>query len=141
MKSQALVFFGGSIAIRLVLFLSALIAIVIAATILFAPDFFYAGYGIEISGNATLVNELKAPAGALLVAGLIMSAGVFRTGFAVVSLTTATIVYLSYGMSRVMSIVVDGVPHGSMVSAAGIELVIGAVCFVALLHARRVNAG
>ncbi len=140
MKSRVFVHFGDSFVTRLVLFPSALIAIAIAVTILFAPEAFYSGYGIEIAGNATLANELKAPAGALLLAGLLMSAGVFRTDLAITSLTTATIVYLSYGLSRVISIAVDGLPHSGMVSAAAIELVVGAVCLAALLRARQANA-
>ncbi len=140
MKSKVIAFFGGSAATRVVLFLSAFVAVAIAATILVAPDAFYAGYGIEVGGNATLANELKAPAGALLVAGLLMFAGVFRSSLAVISLATATAVYLSYGLGRVMSIAIDGLPHSGMVSAAVIELVIGAVCLVTLLHVRRANA-
>jgi hypothetical protein len=126
---------------RVTLFLSGLVAVAIAATILIAPDMFYAGYGIEVGGNATLANELKAPAGALLVAGMLMVAGAFRRGLTVVSLATATAVYLSYGFGRVLSIAIDGLPHGGMVSAAVIEIVIGAICLVTLLRALRVNAG
>ncbi len=137
MKFRFIAALRGSHTTRLVLFLSALIAVAIAGTILIAPDAFYAGYGIEVVGNATLANELKAPAGALLVAGLVMFAGAFRQRFAMVSLMTATIVYLSYGAARVLSIAVDGMPHNGMVSAAAIEIVIGAVCLMTLLQAPR----
>jgi hypothetical protein len=139
MKSNVIAFSGNLLITRVVLFLSAVVAVVIAATILVAPDAFYAGYGIDVGGNATLANELKAPAGALLVAGLLMFAGVFRLDFAVISLATATAVYLSYGLGRVMSIAIDGLPHSGMVGAAVIELVIGAVCLATLLHVRRAN--
>ncbi|MDJ0941617.1 MAG: DUF4345 domain-containing protein [Woeseiaceae bacterium] len=141
MKSQVLPIYGGSLTTGLVLVPSALIAIAIALTILFAPDVFYSGYGIEVVGNATLANELKAPAGTLLIAGLLMFAGVFRRDLAVFSLATATVVYLSYGLSRVISIVLDGVPHSGMISAAGIELLVGAICLATLLQTRRANAG
>ena len=130
---------NGSHMVKLTLALSALVAVGFAGTILFAPEVFYAGYGIEVGGDATLVNELKAPAGALLVAGLLMFAGVFRTELVVVSLTTASVVYLSYGLSRLMSMAIDGLPHSSLVSAAGIELGIGAACLLALLRAREIN--
>ena len=125
--------------VKLTLALSAVVAVGIAGTILFAPEVFYAGYGIEVGSDATLVNELKAPAGALLVAGLLMFAGVFRTELVVVSLTTASVVYLSYGLSRLLSMAIDGLPHSSLVSAAGIELGIGAACLLALLRARDIN--
>ena len=126
-----------SITIRLVLFLSGLVASGIAAMILLAPDAFYVGYGIELSSDATLANEVKAPAGALFLSGLIMIAGVFHAGFTVVSLATAAGIYLSYGLARVVSIVIDGLPHSGMVGAAGIELVVGTVCLLTLLYARR----
>ena len=140
MKSQEMALSGNPYTTRLVLLLSGLIAVAIAATILAAPDAFYAGYGIQVGGNATLANELKAPAGALLVAGLLMFAGVFRSQLIVASLITATLVYLSYGMGRVISIAIDGLPHSGMVGAAGIEIVIGAVCLMTLLRIRRKRA-
>ena len=139
MKSRAMAVFGSTHTARLVLFGSGLVAVAIAVAILFAPAAFYAGYGIDVTGDATLANELKAPAGALLVAGLVIFAGAFRRELAVVSLTTAAVVYLSYGLSRVMSIAIDGVPHSGMVNAAGVELVIGAICLLTLLQVRPIN--
>ena len=139
MKSGAIAVFGGTLTARLVLFGSGMVAVAIAVAILFAPAAFYAGYGIDVSGDATLANELKAPAGALLVAGLVMFAGVFRRELAVVSLTTAAVIYLSYGLSRVTSIAIDGMPHSGMLSAAGVELVIGAICLLTLLQVRQIN--
>ena len=139
MKANEMNHFGTPYSIRVMLFLCGLIASGIAATILFAPDAFYAGYGIEVGSNATLANEMKAPAGALLVAGLLMFAGVFRSQLAFISLATATAVYLSYGLGRLISIAVDGMPHSGMVNAAGIEIVIGTVCLLTLLYVRRVR--
>ena len=139
MKSRAIAVFGGTHAARLVLFGSGTVAVAIAVAILFAPAAFYAGYGIDVTGDATLANELKAPAGALLVAGLVMFAGAFRWELAVVSLATAAVVYLSYGLSRVTSIAIDGVPHSGMVTAAGVELVIGSICLLTLLQVRQIN--
>lgn len=130
---------NGSFITKLTLLVSGLVAIGIAGTILFAPELFYAGYGIEVEGDTTLVNELKAPAGALFVAGLLIFAGVFRTEFVKVSLATASVVYLSYGLSRLLSMAIDGLPHSGLVSAAGVELGIGAACVLALLRGRDIN--
>jgi hypothetical protein len=118
---------------KLVLLLSGLVACVIAAMILFAPEVFYAANGVEIAGNIDLANELKAPAGALFVAGLLMIAGVFRRQLTVVALVTATVVYLSYGLSRLLSIGIDGMPSNALVGAAVFEVLLGAICLVALL--------
>ncbi|MGI9232854.1 MAG: DUF4345 domain-containing protein, partial [Woeseiaceae bacterium] len=102
---------------RLVLLVSGLVASGIAVAILIAPDAFYASYGIELGGDNNLTNELKAPAGALLLAGATILAGSIRTRLIVLSMTTAAAVYLSFGLSRFLSMIVDGVPHDSLVSA------------------------
>ncbi len=124
------------VARKLVLLISGLVAIGIAATILFAPDMFYAAYGIELAGNTNLTNELKAPAGVLLVAGLLMLAGVFRTHLTTAGLMVATAIYLPYGLSRLLSIALDGVPHSGLVGAAIFEIAVGAVCLLALVPGR-----
>ena len=109
---------------------SGLLAAGIAATILVAPDVFYAGYGIDVGSNASLRNELKAPAGALLIAGLLMLAGVFRAGLASSSLALAAVIYLSYGLSRLSSMATDGIPHGGLVGAAVLEISLGVICLL-----------
>lgn len=117
-----------------------LIAAGIAMMILFAASAFYAGYGIEIGADVSLANEMKAPAGLLLLAGLLMMAGVFKLKFAIPSLATAAAVYLSYGLSRILSMAIDGAPHSGLVSAAVIEVAIGAICLVELIkHRKRVT--
>jgi len=116
---------------------SGLIAAGIAVMILFAPDTFYGGYGVEIGANVSLANELKAPAGLLLLAGIVMLTGVFRSEFTIPSLALAAAVYLSYGLSRILSMAIDGVPHSGLVSAAVIEVAIGAICLVDLMRHRK----
>ena len=74
---------------KLVLLLSGLVTGGIAVTIFSTPDAFYAAYGIELAGNTNLTNELKAPAGVLFVAGLLMLVGVFRARLTSVSLVAA----------------------------------------------------
>lgn len=121
---------------RGLLLVGGLLAAGIAATILFAPEPFYAGYGIDLGSNASLANELKAPAGTLLLAGAAMLAGVARPAYAATSLAIGSIIYLSYGLSRLLSFAVDGRPHDALVSAAILELVLGAICLLGLLRLR-----
>jgi len=139
MNSRRKAIFDGVRGARLVLAFSGLVALAIAGAIILAPETFYGSYGIDVAGNPTLVNELKAPAGMLLSAGMLMFAGVFRPRCAAISLATATAVYLSYGLSRFLSIAMDGIPHESMVGAAGVEIVIGAICLLTLLNVRRAD--
>lgn len=132
MKTMSL---KGQLAIRLLLLISGMVAIGIAVAILFAPSVFYAAYGIEFAGDISMTNEMKAPAGVLLVAGLVMLAGVVRTQSMSTSLVAATAIYLPYGMARLISMAIDGLPHGGLVSAALFEIAIGAVCLLTLKSA------
>ena len=118
---------------KLTLLLSGLVACGIAVTILFAPDSFYTAYGIELAGNTSLVNELKAPAGVLFIAGLLMLAGVVRARLTAVSLKVAAAIYLAYWTSRFLSFAIDGVPHSALVGAAAFEIASGGICLLALL--------
>lgn len=118
---------------RLVLLLAGLGASGIALAIQIAPEMFYASYGIELGGNSNLINELKAPAGALLLAGVLILAGSIRVRLIVLSTAIAAAVYLSFGLSRVLSMIIDGVPHDALVSAAVAEVAIGTICLVNLI--------
>jgi hypothetical protein len=122
--------------LKVVLLVSGISAIGIACAILFAPEVFYATYGIELGSDANLVNELKAPSGALLAAGVLMLAGIFNSELAFVSTATAAAVYLSYGLARLSSIAIDGFPNGALITAASFELIIGTACALALFHFR-----
>jgi hypothetical protein len=116
---------------------SGLIAAGIAATILFVPDAFYASYGIDTRSDVSLSNELKAPAGMLLLAGLLMLAGVVRTELTLTSLGTASLIYLSYGLSRLLSMAIDGIPHNALVHAAMLEITIGVISLLVFARYRK----
>lgn len=122
--------------LKLVLSASGLIAIGIGGAILFMPAEFYAMYGIELANDASLASEIRAPGAALLVSGLLMLAGVFVAKFAFVSTVIATAVYSSYGLSRLFSMAVDGMPDSGLVEAAAFELFIAATCLFALQRYR-----
>lgn len=126
---------------RGVLLLSGLLAMGIAASILLAPQAFYAGYGIELEGNVNLANELKAGTGVLFAAGALMLAGAFRRDRVEQSLALATTVYLGYGVSRLFSIGLDGVPDGGLVGAAALEVALGAVALLLFRRYRRHAGG
>ena len=140
MKFTNVLNFNGLRVARQLLVVSGLVAVAIAGMILVAPVTFYASYGIDLGGNIALTNELRAPAGMLLAAGVLMLVGVFKSEMVRVSLATAAAVYLAYGLARVMSMVMDGLPNSGLVSAAGIELTIGTVCLLALMNIGNANA-
>ena len=104
----------------------------IAALIIASPVSFYAANGIELGTSVSLLNELKAPAGMLLAAGLFMLGAVFVRGLSDTAMALGALIYLSYAASRGVSMALDGVPAAGLVQAAALETVIGLACLAAL---------
>ena len=121
------------------LLVSGVIASGIGAAILTAPEAFYASHGVILGADPTLLSEIRAPGGALLVMGLLMLAGVFVAELKLVSLLVAEVVYLSYGLSRLVSMAIDGWPDGGLIQAAAIELTIGSIGLIILLRSHHAS--
>ena len=119
--------------LKTILLISGLIASAIGAAILFSPEAFYSTYGIELGSNFSLLNEIRASGGALLASGILIMSGAFVEKLAFTAVVVSTLLYLSYGLSRVMSMAIDGMPVESLVQAAAIEIVTGLVCIFALV--------
>lgn len=119
--------------VKTILLISGLIASTMGTTILFAPGVLYATYGIELGGNLSLLNEIRASGGTLMASGLLIISGAFVDKLAFTAAVVSTLLYMSYGLSRVMSIVVDGMPVEGLVQATVVEIVIGLACIIALI--------
>ncbi|WP_299871780.1 DUF4345 domain-containing protein [uncultured Cocleimonas sp.] len=114
--------------LKIVLFISGLIAAAIGGAIVVIPIAFYSTYSIELGGNVALLNEIRASGGALLVTGILIISGAFFTRMTFTSIVISTLLYLSYGLSRMLSMVIDGMPSEGFVQSAALEIVIGLVC-------------
>jgi len=118
------------------LFIAGIIAFGIGVAELFFPIRFHAGSGIALGDNVNLLNEMRAPGGTMLVMGIIILLGAFSSAFRVSSAVLATVLYLAYGLSRLYSIAVDGMPDTLLVQATALEIAIGLICALALAKAR-----
>ena len=123
-----------SIALKALLIIAGLIGVIVGAGILFAPIQFHATSGIVLDSNASLMSEVRAPGGALLVGALIVLAGAFISRLTFIATVLTALLYLSYGLARVFSIIIDGLPDTALLAATGIELVIGLLAGVALIR-------
>lgn len=118
--------------LKTVLFISGLIAIAIGTAIVIIPTTFYAIYSIELGSNVSLLNELRGTGGALLATGILIMSGAFFTSMTFSSLVISTLLYLSYGLSRILSMIIDGMPAEGLVQSAALEIAIGLVCVILL---------
>ncbi|HAE27380.1 MULTISPECIES: DUF4345 domain-containing protein [Hyphomonas] len=115
------------------LFVSGLIAVLIGAAIVLDPVGFHATSGIQLgAADPALLNEMRAAGGPILAVGLLALTGLFLRRLQMLALTASAVFYTGYGVARLASLMVDGVPDQAMVWITLLELVIGAACFAAI---------
>ena len=111
--------------------ISGLTALAIGTLITLAPHAFYASYGITLGQDPNLLNELRAPGAGLAVFGAIMLSGVFRAATGPIALAVALTVFLAFPVGRIVGIVLDGMPSGSVIGALGFEIIIAGLLLAA----------
>ncbi|MEZ4618599.1 MAG: DUF4345 domain-containing protein [Caldilineaceae bacterium] len=119
--------------LKAMLIIAGLIIAGIGGIILLWPVDYFATNGVDITGSTSLLNEIRAPAGALLAAGILILAGAFIPQLTYTSTLISTLFYLAYGFARMLSMAVDGQPTTSLVIVAVLEIGIGLVCLFAFL--------
>ena len=129
-----------SLRLKILLFFAGLIGVGIGGAILFAPIAFHATSGIIITDDASLLSEMRAAGGVLFACGFLVLLGSFMRSLTFTSLVLATVLYLSYGVSRLVSMAIDGMPSDSLVLVTGFELAVGVICALALAKAKNVGS-
>lgn len=112
---------------RMALGVSGAILAGIGLAMLVAPLDFFALNGVEIPADPSLLSEITAPGVSLVLVGVLMLMGSFKLEFAKLGLAEGGLVYGSYGLSRVISMLTNGLPNDSLITATVIELVIGVI--------------
>jgi len=123
-----------------VLAISGLIAICFGGAILFVPELFYATYAMDLANDTSWLNETRASGGALLGIGLLIALGSIFSKLEFTSIIVSSAVYLSYGLSRLLSMAIDGAPGNGLVVAATFELCLGAMCLFILFRYHKERA-
>ncbi len=100
---------------------------IIGVAMLTTTEQFLAMSDVEIARNPSLLSELKAPSVLLILAGAFMLVGSVRARFADLGLTVGAVVYASYGVARLVGLVIDGIPSGSLLIAMMIELFLAGI--------------
>jgi hypothetical protein len=112
---------------RAILLISGLIATGVGGALLLAPVAFHAGNGIDLGGQISLLNEVRAGGGALLACGVLIICGAFVTRLTFAAAVVSPVLYLSYGMARILSLALDGFPAEGLLTAMVVEVAIGMV--------------
>jgi hypothetical protein len=107
-------------------------ALGVGLAIALAPRAFYAGYGVALGSDPSLLSELRAPGAALAMLGAAILAGLARPAMARASLALGALVFLAYAAGRLVGLALDGPPARGLIEAIAIELAVGALCLAAL---------
>lgn len=125
---------------KIALGISGLTALGVGALILVAPNTFYAGYGISLGSDPSLLSELRAPAAGLAALGMLMLAGIALSTFSHAAMIAALTVFLAFPAGRLVGLVIDGVPSDKVVAALVFELAVAALCLIAFRNRLKPNA-
>lgn len=118
---------------------SGAVLLTIGVSIMLSPVHFFAANGIVLTHNASLLNEIRAPAGLLITSGFIILTSLIIKPLRAYGWFISSLVYLSYGSSRLLSLALDGIPHHNIIYAAVIELALGLISLSGFLSTINLN--
>jgi hypothetical protein len=121
---------------KVILIVLALTLVVFGGWRLMAPIGFYTFSGLELSGDAGLLSEVRGAGGIIMVSGLVVALGVFQHAWSRTSVLVAAVVFLSLGLGRLMGIALDGLPGAEVLQGMAIELVFGVLALFAFFKYR-----
>ena len=113
----------------------------IGGALMFDPrSFLEMNHGL-VDRDPGLMSELSAPSGVLIMTGALMWLAAIKLRFARLALVLGAVVYGSYGIGRLVSMMLHGLPSEALVSAMAIEFAVaGLLTALALTTRRDTNA-
>ncbi len=126
-----------SIFIHTTLAIAGLLVVYIGLEILFKPIAFYASYQIALPENISLLNELRANGSYLVASGIILITGVFVRSMQFTSLILGTVLFSSFALTRMTSVVFDGIPSVSLMYAMGLEFIFSVLLVIASIGSKK----
>ena len=129
-----------SMVFKVILIVLALALVIFGGWRLLDPIGFYTFSGLELSGDAGLLSEVRGAGGILMVSGLVVGLGAFRHSWSRTSVVLAAVVFLSSGLARLLGIALDGFPGAKVIQGMAIELVLGGLALFAFFKYRARDA-
>jgi hypothetical protein len=120
--------------VKALLLAAGAVAVAIGAAVLLTPVAFSETYGIVLGADPDALSERRAPGAGLLVIGVLLVAGAFVARLRFTALLVGSLVYLAYGLARVLSLVLDGRPSDGLLVAGAVELAIGSALLAVLVR-------
>lgn len=109
------------------LFLSGLLLLGIGGAILLVPHAFHAGNGIVLGDDPSLLSEVRAPGGLLTASSILILLGTFRRHLRQPAMMLTVLIYGSFGLARLLGLVLDGMPSNGLMGSTVIELFVATI--------------
>ena len=114
-------------ALKVFLIISGLLLTLIGGATLFMPEAIKEASGVDLNGNISVLNDIRASAALILSLAVLVLSGAFVSKLTYTSSLISVLLFLSLGVGRIISIIADGMPVDGMVKATGLEIVLGLV--------------
>lgn len=109
----------------------------IGGALLISPMSFLASSEVFVQKDPSLLSEFAASSGVLIFAGALMIFSAIKMYFIESALFVGAMVYLTYGLGRLLGVFFHGVPSTPLVMAMVIELIVGGVLLTLGLNSHR----
>ncbi len=123
--------------LSVILFLAGLLIMVVGGATLFIPEVFSAKHGVILGSDINLLNDIRGAGGLMLGTGVLIMLGAFVEKMAFTSAVVGSVMYLFFAGSRMIAILLDGVPAEGLIKATVVETVVGLVVLMAFLKYRQ----
>lgn len=107
------------------LVISGLLLTFIGGATLLIPATMKADAGIDISGNINMLNDTRAFSALLLFFAILIVSGAFVKKLTYTATVVSFLLFLSIGIGRLISILLDGMPSDGLTKATVLEFVLG----------------
>lgn len=113
---------------RVTLLLAGIVALCAGLGLVTMPQVFFASYGIELGAQPSMLSEIRAPGALLVAVSVVLLLGALVEAQRVRAAWLGSLCYLSYAAARLVSAMVDGLPHLNLLYAGAGELFLGLAC-------------
>ncbi|MEM6347950.1 MAG: DUF4345 domain-containing protein [Bacteroidota bacterium] len=126
-------------ALNAYLIISGLLLTFIGGVTLLMPVEMKTGSGIEVAGNISVLNDIRASSALLLSLAILNLLGAFSQKLKFSASLVSSILFLALGTGRVLSILIDGMPVEGLLGATLLEFILGIAGLILFIINREKN--
>lgn len=125
-----------SIVLKIILIVLGLLLTALGSWRLFDPIAFFENSGLVLDDNAGLLNEARATGGVVTGFGLLILSGAFIRKLSYTSTVAAMVLFLGFGIARLIGFAMDGSPGEALIQGIIFEFVFGLLAVFAFFKYR-----